>query len=183
MAPTYKKVSHLNDIAKMQYIDTNFWLQGDILLKADKMSMAHCLESRVPFLDVEVFKYAKTLPIDFRCNNEATKRAFRIAAKRHIPEATANKKKLGFPVPIRVWLKEDKYYNKVMETLTGDAAKQFFNTDILVKLMEDHRAGKADNSRRIWTVYVFLVWYNVYFEDKTFEPINSEWIKNRIKTA
>ena len=183
VAPTYKKVSHLNDIAKMQYIDTNFWLQGDILLKADKMSMAHCLESRVPFLDVEVFKYAKTLPIDFRCNNEATKRAFRIAAKRHIPEATANKKKLGFPVPIRVWLKEDKYYNKVMETLTGDAAKQFFNTDILVKLMEDHRAGKADNSRRIWTVYVFLVWYNVYFEDKTFEPINSEWIKNRIKTA
>ena len=183
VAPTYKKVSHLNDIAKMQYIDTNFWLQGDILLKADKMSMAHCLESRVPFLDVEVFKYAKTLPIDFRCNNEATKRAFRIAAKRHIPEATANKKKLGFPVPIRVWLKEDKYYNKVMETLTSDAAKQFFNTDIPVKLMEEHRAGKADNSRRIWTVYVFLVWYNVYFEDKTFEPINSEWIKNRIKTA
>ena len=70
-----------------------------------------------------------------------------------------------------------------METLTGEAAQKFFNTDILVKLMEDHRAGKADNSRRIWTVYVFLVWYNVYFEDKTFEPINSEWIKNRIKTA
>ena len=183
VAPTYKKVSHLNDIAKMQYIDTNFWLQGDILLKADKMSMAHCLESRVPFLDVEVFYYAKTLPIDFRCNEEATKRAFRIAAKRHIPEKTANKKKLGFPVPIRVWLKEEKYYNKVMETLTSDASKKFFNTDILVKLMEDHRNGKADNSRRIWTVYVFLVWYNVYFETEDFKPINSEWIKNRIRTA
>lgn len=183
VASTYKKVAHLNDIAKMQYIDTNFWLQGDILLKADKMSMAHCLESRVPFLDVEVFKYAKTLPIDFRCNEEATKRAFRIAAKRHIPEKTANKKKLGFPVPIRVWLKEDKYYNKVLNTLTSDAAKKFFNTDILVKLMEEHRAGKADNSRRIWTVYVFLVWYNVYFETEDFKPINSEWIKNRIKTA
>ena len=183
VAPTYKKVAHLNDIAKMQYIDTNFWLQGDILLKADKMSMAHCLESRVPFLDVEVFKYAKTLPIDFRCNEEATKRAFRIAAKRHIPEKTANKKKLGFPVPIRVWLKEDKYYNKVLNTLTSDAAKKFFNIDILIKLMEEHRAGKADNSRRIWTVYVFLVWYNVYFETEDFKPINSEWIKNRIKTA
>ena len=183
VASTYKKVTHLNDIAKMQYIDTNFWLQGDILLKADKMSMAHCLESRVPFLDVEVFKYAKTLPIDFRCNEEATKRAFRIAAKRHIPEKTANKKKLGFPVPIRVWLKEDKYYNKVLNTLTSDAAKKFFNTDILVKLMEEHRAGKVDNSRRIWTVYVFLVWYNVYFETEDFKPINSEWIKNRIKTA
>ena len=111
------------------------------------------------------------------------KRAFRIAAKRHIPEKTANKKKLGFPVPIRVWLKEEKYYNKVMETLTSDASKKFFNTDILVKLMEDHRNGKADNSRRIWTVYVFLVWYNVYFETEDFKPINSEWIKNRIRTA
>ena len=130
-----------------------------------------------------MFNYAKTLPIDFRCNEEATKRAFRIAAKRHIPEKTANKKKLGFPVPIRVWLKEEKYYNKVMETLTSDASKKFFNTDILVKLMEDHRNGKADNSRRIWTVYVFLVWYNVYFETEDFKPINSEWIKNRIRTA
>jgi len=183
VADAYKKVSHLNDIAKMQYIDTNFWLQGDILLKADKMSMAHCLESRVPFLDVKVFDYAKKLPIDFRCNDEATKRAFRIAAKRHIPEATANKKKLGFPVPIRVWLKEDDYYNKVMETLTGEAAQKFFNTDILVKLMEDHRAGKADNSRRIWTVYVFLVWYKVYFEDEDFRPINQDWIDNRVRTA
>ena len=183
VSSAYEKVSHLNDIAKMQYIDTNFWLQGDILLKADKMSMAHCLESRVPFLDVEVFKYAKTLPIDFRCNNEATKRAFRIAAKRHIPEATANKKKLGFPVPIRVWLKEDKYYSKVMEVLTSDAANKFFNTDILIKLMEEHKAGKADNSRRIWTVYVFLIWYNVYFENEEFKPANSKWIENRIKTA
>ena len=130
-----------------------------------------------------MFNYEKTLPIDFRCNEEATKRAFRIAAKRHIPEKTANKKKLGFPVPIRVWLKEEKYYNKVMETLTSDASKKFFNTDILVKLMEDHRNGKADNSRRIWTVYVFLVWYNVYFETEDFKPINSEWIKNRIRTA
>ena len=134
VASTYKKVEGLNDIAKMQYIDTNFWLQGDILLKADKMSMAHCLESRVPFLDVKVFDYAKKLPIDFRCNEEATKRAFRIAAKRHLPEATANKKKLGFPVPIRVWLKEDKYYNKVYEMFTSDVANKYFNTELLVKL-------------------------------------------------
>lgn len=183
VASTYEKVKHLNDIAKMQYIDTNFWLQGDILLKADKMSMAHCLESRVPFLDVEVFKYAKTLPIDFRCNDEATKRAFRIAAKKHIPEKTANKKKLGFPVPIRVWLKEDKYYNQVLETLTSDVAKEYFNTDILVKLMEEHKAGKTDNSRRIWTVYVFLIWHKVYFEDENFEPVNNEWLEKRIKTV
>lgn len=183
VAETYKKVEHLDDIAKMQYIDTNFWLQGDILLKADKMSMAHCLESRVPFLDVKVFEYAKTLPINFRCDKDATKKAFRIAAKRHIPEATANKKKLGFPVPIRVWLKEEKYYNMVMETLTGGAAKRFFDTDKLAKLMQEHRAGKADNSRRIWTVYVFLVWYNVYFENDNFRPINQEWIEKRLKNS
>lgn len=183
VASTYKKVEGLNDIAKMQYIDTNFWLQGDILLKADKMSMAHCLESRVPFLDVKVFDYAKKLPIDFRCNEEATKRAFRIAAKRHLPEATANKKKLGFPVPIRVWLKEDKYYNKVFEMFTSDVANKYFNTELLVKLLEDHKADKADNSRKIWTIYVFLVWYNVYFVEEDFKPINDEWVKNRIKTA
>ena len=183
VASTYKKVEGLNDIAKMQYIDTNFWLQGDILLKADKMSMAHCLESRVPFLDVKVFDYAKKLPIDFRCNEQATKRAFRIAAKRHLPEATANKKKLGFPVPIRVWLKEDKYYNKVYEMFTSDVANKYFNTELLVKLLEDHKADKADNSRKIWTIYVFLVWYNVYFVEEDFKPINDEWVKNRIKTA
>lgn len=84
--------------------------------------------------------------------------------KRHIPEATANKKKLGFPVPIRVWLKEDKYYNKVMEKLTGETAKKYFDTVALKKLMEDHRNGKADNSRKIWTVYVFLIWHEVYME-------------------
>jgi asparagine synthase (glutamine-hydrolysing) len=164
VAPYYEKVKGLNDIAKMQYIDINFWLQGDILLKADKMSMAHSLESRVPFLDINVFNYTKNMPIDYRCNKELTKRAFRMAAKRHIPEATANKKKLGFPVPIRVWLKEDKYYNKVLETLTSDVAKKYFDVEALTRLMEDHRAGKADNSRKIWTIYVFLIWHKIYIE-------------------
>lgn len=162
VAPYYKKVKGLNDIAKMQYIDINFWLQGDILLKADKMSMAHSLESRVPFLDMNVFNYTKNMPVDYRCNKEATKRAFRIAAKRHLPEATANKKKLGFPVPVRVWLKEEKYYNKVLYTLTSETAKKYFDTKALRKLMEEHREGKADNSRKIWAVFVFLVWYEVY---------------------
>lgn len=166
VAPYYEKVKDLNDIAKMQYIDINFWLQGDILLKADKMSMAHSLESRVPFLDINVFNYTKNMPVDYRCNKDATKRAFRIAAKRHIPEATANKKKLGFPVPIRVWLKEDKYYNKVLEKLTGETAGQYFDTDTLRKLMEDHREGKADNSRKIWAIYVFLIWHEIYIESE-----------------
>ena len=80
------------------------------------------------------------------------------------------KKKLGFPVPIRVWLKEDKYYNIVKSSFTGNAANKFFNTDMIVKLLDDHKNGKADNSRKIWTIYTFLVWYNVYFE-------NSEFVK------
>lgn len=159
----YDNCKGLNDIAKMQYIDINFWLQGDILLKADKMSMAHSLESRVPFLDINVFDYTKKMPIDFRCNKKATKYAFRVAAKRHLPEATANKKKLGFPVPIRVWLKEDKYFNKVKDMFKSDFADEFFDRTLIVKLLEDHRDGKADNSRKIWTIYVFLVWYDVYF--------------------
>lgn len=128
------------------------------------MSMAHSLESRVPFLDINVFNYTKNMPVDYRCNKEATKRAFRIAAKRHLPEATANKKKLGFPVPVRVWLKEEKYYNKVLDKLTGETAKKYFDTKALRKLMEEHKEGKADNSRKIWAVYVFLIWYEVYME-------------------
>ena len=162
----YAQVKGLNDIAKMQYIDINFWLQGDILLKADKMSMAHSLESRVPLVDIEVFDYTKKMPIDYRCNKKATKYAFRIAAKRHLPEATANKKKLGFPVPIRVWLKEDKYYNIVKEAFESKAAREFFDTDSILKLLKDHKAGKGDNSRKIWTIYAFLVWYKVYFEER-----------------
>ena len=161
----YAQVKGLNDIAKMQYIDINFWLQGDILLKADKMSMAHSLESRVPLVDIEVFDYSKKMPINYRCNKKATKYAFRIAAKRHLPEATANKKKLGFPVPIRVWLKEDKYFNIVKDAFESEASRRFFNTDRIMSLLKDHKAGKADNSRKIWTIYVFLVWYKVYFEE------------------
>ncbi len=164
VAPFYKQCKGLNDIAKMQYIDINFWLQGDILLKADKMSMAHSLESRVPFLDINVFNYTKKMPIEYRCNKKATKFAFRIAAKRHLPEATANKKKLGFPVPIRVWLKEEKYFNKVKEAFTSETAKKYFNEDKLYSLLNEHREGKADNSRKIWTIYVFLVWYKIYID-------------------
>ena len=161
-APYYAKCEGLSDIAKMQYIDMNFWLQGDILLKADKMSMAHSLEARVPYLDIKVFEYIKNLPIDYRVTDEATKRAFRIAAKRHLPEFTANKKKLGFPVPIRVWLKEDKYFDKIRQAFASQVAGQYFDQELLMQMLEEHRSGKADNSRKIWAIYVFLVWYEIY---------------------
>lgn len=161
--PYYDKVKNLDDVAKMQYIDLNFWLIGDILLKADKMSMAHSLESRVPFLDREVYKVARTLALSDKVTAENTKVAFRRAAGKYLTSDRAKKKKLGFPVPIRIWLREERYYNKVKESFTSEAAEEFFNTDELVRLLDLHKAGKADYSRHIWTVYMFLVWHKRYF--------------------
>ncbi len=162
--PVYDKVKHLDDVTKMQYIDINFWLIGDILLKADKMSCAHSLEVRVPFLDKEVFKVARTLPTKFKVNKENTKYAMRMASHRYLPDMVAEKKKLGFPVPIRVWLKEDKYYHIVKEAFTSKAAQTYFKTNEILKFLEEHKAGKVDNSRKIWTIYMFLVWHKQFFE-------------------
>ncbi len=162
-APFYKRVKDLTDTEKMQYIDLNFWLQGDILLKADKMSMAHGLESRVPFLDRGVYMVAKDLPLEEKISETNTKTAFREAAHRYMPAAAAEKKKLGFPVPIRIWLRQDKYYNIVKKAFCSKEAEIFFHTDELMKLLDAHRAGKEDYSRHIWNVYTFLVWYRQYF--------------------
>ena len=162
--PIYDKVKDKDDVTKMQYVDMHMWLSGDILLKADKMSMANSLEVRVPFLDRKVFDVASKIPTKYRVNKENTKYAMRLAAKRNLPPAVANKKKLGFPVPIRVWLKEDKYYNIVKEAFTSATANQYFHTDLLVKLLDEHRIGKADNSRKVWTIFMFLTWHKVYFE-------------------
>lgn len=164
--PFYDKVRDQDQVTQMQYLDLHLWMTGDILLKADKMSMAHSLELRVPFLDKEVMALAEKIPAKHRVTPENTKYAMRIAALKACPPQTANKKKLGFPVPIRVWLKEDKYYNIVKNKFTSPEAQQYFNTDILVGLLDDHRAGKYDYSRKIWTVFSFLVWYDVYFKEK-----------------
>ena len=161
--PFYAKYKDKDDVTQMQYLDLNLWMTGDILLKADKMSMAHSLELRVPFLDKKVMGLAEKIPTRYRVTKENTKYAMRIAALKACPPQTANKKKLGFPVPIRVWLKEDKYYDIVKKAFTGDIAKKYFDTDLLVNLLDDHRAGKYDYSRKIWTVFTFIVWYNVYF--------------------
>ena len=160
----YKKVENMDDTTKMQYLDLHLWLTGDILLKADKMSMAHSLELRVPYLDKEVWSVASQLPLEYRINKTTTKYALRKAAKRKLPEEVAGRKKLGFPVPIRIWLKEEKYYKMVKADFVSEAAKEFFNIDELVKLLDDHLKRKKDNSRKIWTVYMFLVWHKEYFE-------------------
>lgn len=176
--PFYDKVQGMDDVTKMQYLDLHLWMAGDILLKADKMSMANSLELRVPFLDKEVMALAERIPHRYRVTHKEvtdehtkyiTKYAMRLAAKKDTPKQTAKtaaKKKLGFPVPIRVWLKEDKYYNIVRSAFESESGQKFFNTAPLVKLLDDHKAGKADNSRKIWTVFIFLVWYKVYFENE-----------------
>ena len=161
--PFYDKVKDKDDVTKMQYIDINFWLIGDILLKADKMSMAHSLEVRVPFLDRKVFDVARTIPTKYKVNKQNTKYAMRMAAHKYLPDMVAEKKKLGFPVPIRIWLKDEKYYNIIKKAFNSEAANKYFNTSELMKYLDDHKAGKADNSRKIWTVYMFLVWYEDFF--------------------
>ena len=161
--PFYDMVKGKDNVTKMQFLDINLWMTGDILLKADKMSMANSLELRVPFLDKEVMALAQRIPKKYRVTKENTKYAMRMAAHRACPPRTADKKKLGFPVPIRVWLKEDEYYNKVKAEFESENARKFFKPEKLISLLEDHRDGKYDYSRKIWTVYTFLVWYKVYF--------------------
>ncbi len=157
----YKKARKYDDVTKMQYIDFNFWLIGDILLKADKMSMANSLEVRVPFLDRVLIDTARKIPTKYKIKDGKTKYLFREVAHDVLPEKWSNKKKLGFPVPIREWLKEDDTYNLVKETFLN--AGEFFKPKKIIKLLDEHKKGKRDNSRKIWTIYSFLVWYDEYF--------------------
>lgn len=168
-APYYARYQDVDDVAKMQLFDIDVWMVGDILLKADRMSMANSLELRVPFLDQEVWNVARTLPESMRVNDvggvDNTKYVMRKAAQRHLPQSTAQKPKLGFPTPVGIWLRSEPYYLKVREALSGATSQRYFNTETLVRLLDDHYAGKVDTSRQVWTVYSFIVWYDLYFAD------------------
>ena len=159
--PYYEKAKNYDDVSTMQYIDFNFWLIGDILLKADKMSMANSLEVRVPFLDRVLISNVIGLPSEYKIVGNETKYAFRQVCKESLDPKWAEKKKLGFPVPMREWIKEDETYNEIYKLFTE--AKEFFKVDKIIKLLEDHKNGKRDNSRKIWTIYSFLIWYQEYF--------------------
>ena len=161
----YSKAKNYDDVTKMQYLDINMWMVGDILLKADRMSMANSLELRVPFLDREVFKIASKLPTRLKTPKENTKYALRQAAMKRLPISTAQKEKLGFPVPTRVWLRDKKYYSIVKEAFNSETARKFFNVDEILQFLDDHYSGKWDNSRKVWTIYIFIVWYDLYFKE------------------
>ncbi|WP_054025865.1 asparagine synthase (glutamine-hydrolyzing) [Bacillus sp. FJAT-28004] len=160
----YDDVRGKDDITKMQYLDLKLWLPGDILLKADKMSLAHSIELRVPFLDKMVMELASKLPTDLRVHSSNTKYALRTAAKEVLPDEWANRPKVGFPVPIRHWLRQEKYYKLVKDMFLSDRAKLFFHTDELMKYLDSHYSGKQNYARYIWTVYVFLIWHKTFFE-------------------
>ncbi len=162
----YNEFKNYSNIDKMQAIDINFWLMKDILLKADRMTMASSIEGRVPFIDKEVFKVASHLPFDYKVTKENTKVALRAAAKEVIPTEAYKKKKLGFPVPVREWIKECDFKEEVEKTLNSDVANKYFNTKIINKMFEEHINGKKDNYRKIWTIYTFIKWYQVFFEGK-----------------
>jgi len=162
--PFYDKVAKHDDITKMQYLDIHLWLVGDILLKADKMSMANSFEARVPFLDKEVFAVASTLPVKYRVNKTSGKYALRLAASRHFT-GLGQRKRLGFPVPTRKWLREDKYYRTVLDAFNKAFVSDFFHVDRLLTLLERHKQGRVDNSRKLWTVFMFIIWYEAFFRE------------------
>ncbi len=162
----YNEFKDYSNIDKMQAIDINFWLMKDILLKADRMTMASSIEGRVPFIDKEVFSVASKLPFDYKVTKENTKVALREAAKEVIPTDAYKKKKLGFPVPIREWIKDGAFKEDIEKTINSDVANRYFNVKFLNKLFNEHLSGKKDNYRKIWTVYTFIKWYQVFFENE-----------------
>ena len=152
----------LDPVSRMQQVDINLWLAGDILLKADKMSMAHSLELRVPFLDREGFALAAALPAAAKADARMTKIALRQAAARTLPPASAARKKLGFPVPVRDWLRQEAYTSRVRAAFARPAAAQFFRPQVLHSMLNRHLHG-GDCWRQIWCVYSFLIWYEQFF--------------------
>lgn len=160
----YNEFKDYSNIDKMQAIDINFWLMKDILLKADRMTMASSIEGRVPFIDKEVFSVASKLPFDYKVTKENTKVALREAARKVIPTDAYKKKKLGFPVPIREWIKDGAFKEDIEKTINSNVANKYFNVKFLNKLFNEHISGKKDNYRKIWTVYTFIKWYQVFFE-------------------
>lgn len=172
--PFYDEIKDYEPVTQMQYLDIHTWLRGDILLKADKMTMAHSLELRVPFLDKEVFKVASKLGTEFKTANNTTKYILRKAAEGIVPDHVLNRRKLGFPVPIRHWLK-DEMYDWALNVIRESQTDYLFNKNVFITLLDQHCKGNADHSRKIWTVLVFMIWHQVYIEKKyNFEEATKE---------
>jgi len=160
----YDEVKNMDDVSKRLYLDMKMWIVEDILLKADKMTMANSIELRVPLLDKKMWELARTIPVKHKVHNEITKYSFRTAAKNKLPEDWAKRRKLGFVVPFVLWIKEEKYYKIVKEVFNKDFVSEFFDKDKINKLLDDHFNGITNNGRKVYTIYTFLKWYEIYFK-------------------
>ncbi|MCQ2449419.1 MAG: asparagine synthase (glutamine-hydrolyzing) [Clostridia bacterium] len=166
LRPYYEKVKDCDDVLQKMYIDMHFWLPQDILLKADKMTMANSLELRVPFLDKEVWKVASRVPSKYLVKGMRTKSIFRDVADEAMPADWSNRRKLGFPVPFSKWVLEEPFFSRVKEAFNKPEVDLFFDRAVINKLLDDHHKGVANNGRKIYNIYTFLIWYNVYFVEE-----------------
>lgn len=162
----YEETEGLDPLTKMSDVDIQIWLEGDIYLNVDKMSLAAGLEIRMPLTDRRIFDIASRMPSEYKVNEEQNKVAFRTAAAKVLPEEIAFRKKLGFIVPIRIWMADERYNQDVREKFHGKAAEKFFHLDEINAIFDDYIGGNSDNWRKIWTIYTFLVWYEQYFGNK-----------------
>jgi len=164
--PCIEKLGKANELTKKLYVDMHFWLPQDILLKADKMTMANSLELRVPLLDIELFRMAKRIPTNYLIKDNETKYIFRDIAGEKMPEEWKKRRKCGFPVPFSKWIREEAYYNKVKVYFEKEYVSEFFDKKYINQLLEEHYKNIKNNGRKIYNIYIFLVWYEVYFEEK-----------------
>ncbi len=178
-APYFASATDNTEVHKKQYVDLHLWMPGDILLRADKMCMAHSLELRVPFLDINVMELAEKVPSEYCIEGTQNKKVFRAAANKTLPDEWATRPKKGFPVPIRNWLREDKYAGIVSGYFHAPYAADFFDVAKLDKLLADHRDGAANHGRKMWTVFTFLVWYERFFVN--WQPLEEAQI-NEVQT-
>lgn len=161
----YNRVSNEDDVTKMQYLDIHMWMLQDILLKADRMTMANSLESRVPFLDKKVLDLAMKIPSKYRVTKDNNKIVLRMATKEKLGNLISKRPKMSFPVPVGDWIKEDKYYNVIKEKFNSDIAKKYFNINYINKLLDNHKYKNKKNTKKIMTMYCFILWYKEYFGD------------------
>ncbi len=185
IAGLYRENQSHDDITRMQLIDINTWLPGDILMKADKMTMANALELRVPFLDRELFEFAATVPAKYRIAAGTTKYALRQAAARIVPHWMSTRPKLGFPVPIRRWICTD-MLEFIHDLFASGAAREFINREYALVLLQEHCSGRRDRARELWTVVTFLLWYDIFLDGTSSytcqSPTSSHTQRHRLRT-
>lgn len=175
----YENAQGYDDVLKMQYLDIHTWLRGNILMKADKMTMANSLELRVPFIDPDVFEFAASIPTKYKIADGTTKHVLREAMKDELPRDVQRRKKLGFPVPTRHWLKNE-FYEWARTLITESHIDQWLDRTLVLNMLEQHKEGQADHGRKIWTILIFILWHRIFIEQKhEFGPYVSEHVKKR----